>query len=176
MLLAPLAPGFRLKLAGVTPRVKLGWGVTVSAIASLPDMLPEVPVTVTVDVPAKAVPAAVNVTLLLPAITSPKAAVTPAGSPLAASATVLLKPFRPEIETVLVLLPPGLTLKLAGVTPSVKLGCGVMVKAILTVLVTLPDLPVIVTVASPADAFDDAVSVNVLAPAVDAVSNVAVTP
>jgi len=72
--------------------MNVGCGVMVSATVVLAIRTPEVPVTVTVAEDA-AVLAAVKVTVLWPAITGLKAAVTPAGSPDAASATVALKPF-----------------------------------------------------------------------------------
>jgi hypothetical protein len=66
--------------------------VMVSAMLTLLDKLPDVPVTVMVDVPAAAVFAAEKVATLLPAVELPKLAVTPAGKPEAASATVPLNP------------------------------------------------------------------------------------
>jgi len=72
--------------------VKAGGGLMASAIVSLLETLPEVPVMVTVDVPAAAVFAAEKVTTLLPAVAASNVAVTPAGKPEAASATVPLNP------------------------------------------------------------------------------------
>lgn len=72
--------------------VKAGGGLMVSAMVSLLDMLPEVPVMVMVDVPAVAVFAVKKVTTLLFPLTAPKFAVTPVGKPEAASATVPLNP------------------------------------------------------------------------------------
>lgn len=77
---------------------------------------------------------------------------------------------------VLAPLAPGFTLRLAGVTPRVKRGCGAMVSAIVTLLETPPDVPVIVTGASPADAFGETLNVRVLVSAVDAGLNITVTP
>lgn len=76
---------------------------------------------------------------------------------------------------VLAPLAPGFTLRLAGVAPSVKRGCGAMMSAIVTLLVTPPDVPVIVTGASPEDAFGETLNVSVLANG-PAGLNVAVTP
>ena len=59
---------------------------------TLLDTLPDVPVTVTDDVPAAAVFGAEKVTTLLPAVAVPNLAVTPVGKPEAASATVPLNP------------------------------------------------------------------------------------
>jgi len=68
--------------------------VTVSAIVVVAVIDPEVPVTVTVDVPAAAVLLAVKVTTLVPvAGFVPNAAVTPLGRPEAASVTLPVNPF-----------------------------------------------------------------------------------
>ena len=72
-------------------------------------------------------------------------------------------------------LAPGFTLRLAGVTPRVKRGCAAMVSAIVTLLETPPDVPVIVTGESPTDAFGETLNVSVLVSAVTGL-NVAVTP
>jgi hypothetical protein len=86
------APCATLRPVGDADKVNVGGRVTVSAIVALAVSVPDVPVMVTVAVAAAAVPDAVNVTLrAVPA--GPKAAVTPAGSPEAARATVPLKPF-----------------------------------------------------------------------------------
>lgn len=68
--------------------------------------------TVTFDVPAAAVLAAVNVSVLLPAPVTDcgvNAAVTPAGSPLAVSPTAPVKPPVTIIVTVVVAVAPGAT-------------------------------------------------------------------
>jgi hypothetical protein len=175
MLLAPLDPGVTLKLAGVAASVKPGGGLTVSAIVASLLNVPEVPVTVTVDVPAAAVLAAVRVTVLIPDLTALRVAVTPLGSPDAASATVPLKPKMSVMAMVLAPLAPGVTLKVVGVAARVKLGCGTIVSAIVTSAVRLPDVPVIVTVAGPMDALATALNVAVLLKAPKEL-NVAVTP
>jgi len=175
MLLVALEPGVTLKLAGVAARVKPGGGLTVRAIVALLVKVPDVPVIVTVDVPAAAVLVAVNVSVLLPAVTAPNVAVTPVGRPDAVSATAPLKPETSLMAMLLVPLPPGVMLKVAGVAASVKPGGGLTVSAIVALLVKVPDVPVIVTVALPAAAVLAAVKVSVLLP--DAIApNVAVTP
>src|ERR1700733_5727722 len=131
-LLVPLEPGLMFKVAGVAARVKLGGGLTVSAIVALLVKLPEVPVMVTVELPAAAVPAAVKVRVLLPDAIAPKVALTPIGRPDAASATVPLKPFKAVMAMLLALLAPGVRLKVVGVAASVKFGCATMVSAMLT--------------------------------------------
>jgi hypothetical protein len=90
--LLPVAPCGMLSAVGEADKMNVGCGVMVSATVVLAIRTPEVPVMVTVAEDA-AVLAAVKVTVLWPAITGLKAAVTPAGSPDAASATVALKPF-----------------------------------------------------------------------------------
>jgi hypothetical protein len=79
---------------------------------------------------------------------------------------------------VMVLAPlvPGLTLRLAGVADNVKLGGGVMVSEIVTLLVRLPEAPVTVTVAVPAAVALAALSVRVLCIAVEFGPKEAVTP
>jgi len=176
ILLVPLEPGLMLKLAGVAARVKLGGGLTVSAIVALLVNVPEVPVMVTVDVPAAAVLAAVRVSVLLLAATAPKVAVTPDGRPDAASAIVPVNPFKAVMAMLLAALEPWLMLKLAGVAARMKFGCGTIVSAMATLPVRLPDMPVIVTVAGPVAAFAAALNVAVLLRADEVGLNVAVTP
>jgi len=65
------------------------------------DMEPEVPVTVMVALPVVAVLLAVSVSTLVPVVgLVPKAAVTPAGMPVAARATLPVNPFRFATVTV----------------------------------------------------------------------------
>ena len=77
-------------LGGVVP-------VTVRDTVVVLFKLPDVPVIVTVAVPVVAVPLAVNVKVLLfeglDVVVGLNAAVTPAGKPVAASATPPLNPF-----------------------------------------------------------------------------------
>lgn len=85
------APCATLRAVGDADRVKVGGRVTVSATVVLAVRLPDVPVMVTVAVAAAAVLDAVKVTLRAVPV-GPKVAVTPAGRPEAASATVPLNP------------------------------------------------------------------------------------
>ena len=80
-----------LRLAGVAARLKLGGDEIVRAIVVFAVRLPEVPVIVTVAVLGRAELATVKVTMWADA-TVAKVAVTPVGSPEAASATVPVKP------------------------------------------------------------------------------------
>jgi hypothetical protein len=83
-----------LRAAGETDKENVGGPVTTSEMVSLLVRLPEVPVMVTVEVLAGALPAAVKVTVLLLAVLAGlNAAVTPVGRPEAVSDTVPVKPF-----------------------------------------------------------------------------------
>lgn len=85
--------------------------------------LPEVPVTVTVNVPVVAAAEAARVSvLMLLAGLALKAAVTPVGSPEAESVTLAENPFAGVIVIVLVVWLPCTTLTLLGLADSVKLG------------------------------------------------------
>ena len=87
----------------------------VSATVVVCVRLPEVPVMVTVVVPATAVEAAVNVKVLeVVVLAGLKDAVTPAGNPVALRATDPLKPLIPVTVIVLVPLLPAATLRLLG--------------------------------------------------------------
>ncbi len=136
--------------------------------------LPDVPVMVTVEAPTEALLAADKVTTLLSAATAPKLTVTPEGKPEADSATVPLNPYRARIAMVVAPLAPGCTVTLAGIAASVKPGV-VMVSVIVTLLETLPDVPAIVTVDTPAAAVFAAEKVAKILPAV-AAPKLAVTP
>jgi hypothetical protein len=140
----------------------VGGAVMVNAIGVLLVSVPDVPVMVTVDAPAATVPAAAKVTLRAVALAGPKVAVTPAGKPEAVSTTVPLKPFRAVMAMLLAPLVPGLMLTLAGVAEIVKLGGATMVSAMLALLTAVPDVPLMVTVETPAAAELDEVKVKVL--------------
>ncbi len=175
MLLVPVDPRVTVKVAGVAARVNPGGGLTVRATVALLLSAPDVPVTVMMDVPAGALLAAERVSVLMADFTALKVAVTPLGRPDAASATVPLKPKRLVMAMVLAPLAPGVTLNAVGVAARVKAGCGAIVSAIVTFAVRLPDVPVIVTVAVPANAVDAALNVAVLLRA-PMEMNVTVTP
>jgi hypothetical protein len=104
-----------VRLAGLSEMVKFGAGFTVSVIVVVWVVLPDVPVIVTVAAPVVAVALAVNVTTLVLVVGFvPKAAVTPAGRPDAASVTLPLKPLSGETVTVLVAVLPSTTLTEVG--------------------------------------------------------------
>ena len=104
--------------------------VTVSEIVVLCEMPPPLAFTVIVDVPTVAVLLALKVKVELPEPGAAidvglKAAVTPAGNPLAESETDELKPPETVVEIKLVPLPPAATKTLAGDALSVKSGVAV---------------------------------------------------
>ena len=124
--------------------------VTVRAMVALWLSVPLVPVTVTLKVPAAAVLDALKVTVLVPVVeTGLKLAVTPAGRPLAASATAPLKPFTGLTMIVLLPFAPCATERVAGLAVKEKSGCGVPVTVKLTALLVTP-LTETVTFTAPA--------------------------
>lgn len=152
---------------------------------------PEVPVTVMFDVPtvavAEAVSVKVEVTLpLAGGVTGlgENAAVTPVGKPDALNVVAELKLFRLVTVTVLVPLPPCVTVTEEGEAPIEKSAVAAVftVSVMVAVCVSEPETPVMVTVAVPVVAVDDAVSVSneVALPLAGGVTgfvpNVAVTP
>lgn len=73
----PLAPGFTLRLAGVTPRVKRACGAMVTEIATLLARPPDVPMIVTGTTPVDAFGETLNVSMLVSAPAGLNVAVTP---------------------------------------------------------------------------------------------------
>jgi hypothetical protein len=115
IVLAPLAPGLRLTLAGVAETVKLGGAVTVIVIVALLVAVPAAPVTVRVAVPGAALAATLNVSVLVRVVAAGlNVAVTPAGRPVTEKMTVPVKVVCGVTVIVLVPLPPCGTLRLAG--------------------------------------------------------------
>ena len=97
--------------------------LTVREIVVLAVVLPEVPVMVTVDVPALAVLLAVSVSTLEAADdVGLNEAVTPLGRPVAANETLPLNPFSGVTVTVSVALLPCVTESVDAEGESVKLG------------------------------------------------------
>jgi hypothetical protein len=144
MVLPPVPPSNTLSAPDEEARLKLGTG-TVNVIVVLAVRVPEVPAMVTTLVPGAAELLAVNVTELEPLVVAGlKAAVTPAGRPAADRVTLPLKPFWPATEMVLPPVPPSNTLSAPDEEARLKLGTG-MVRAMLTLLVCVPAVPVIMT-------------------------------
>ena len=112
--------------------------MTVRAIAALLVKPPEVPVTVTVEVPIAAVPVAVRVRrLAVVAGFVPKTALTPFGRPAATKFTVLLNPFRAFIVMMVEPTEPWRKDRLVGDADRVKLGCCVEPGQLFTKLAAL---------------------------------------
>jgi len=91
------------------------------------------------------------------------AAVTPVGKPVALSVVAELKLFWLVMVTVLVPLPPCAMVSDEGEAPIVKLGCAAVltVRVMVVPCVSEPAVPVMVNVAVPVVAVDEAVSVKV---------------
>lgn len=141
--------------------------------------VPEVPVIVMfAGPPIVAVPAAVSVSTCVPAtVPTVKLAVTPAGRPFAARATVPLNPPSDVTVIVLVALLAWAMVSVAGAATSVKLGGTLTVSAMIIELVKVPAVPVTVTgTAPPADAAALALRVSVVEAVAGFVENDAVTP
>ncbi len=107
MVSVALAPWITERVPAVAASVKLGAAVTVTDTVVEAVRPPDVPVIVTVVVPVAAVLLAVSVSTLGPvAGFVPKLAVTPVGSPVAASMTLPVNPFKPLTLTVSVAVAP----------------------------------------------------------------------
>ena len=125
IVLLPLLPWVMVREVGEAAIVKFGdaAAVTVKASVVVAVRLPEVPVMVTVADPVVAVLLAVNVSVLVPVVGfGLNAAVTPLGSPDAASVTLPVNPPTSVTVIVLVPLPPWAMVRLLGESESVKLG------------------------------------------------------
>lgn len=151
--------------------------MTVRLIATVVLRLPDLPVIVTVDVPAAAEGAAVSVRIALagvdPALNKP---VMPAGRPEMLTVTALAKPFCGVRVRVLLPVAPCGMLSAVGEADKMNVGCGVMVSAIVVLLVVLPELPITVTVEYPGAVLAAALNVRVVVRVADAALNVAVIP
>jgi hypothetical protein len=175
--LLPEVPCVTLRLAGAAANAKPGAAVIVKPTVTVVENVPAVPVTVTVDVPIAALGAAVNVTMPLPAVAAgPNAAVTPLGRPDAVYDTLLLKPFFGTTVSVSVPLVPCIMFMVGAEAVSEKVGGRATVNATPTVAVRFPDFPVTVTLLVAGDALALAAKLRVLADAVLAGVNDAVTP
>src|SRR5262245_16630215 len=165
----------------VTPPVPPPGSLTVRLTEVDLERPPPDAVMVTEAVPRVAVLEAERVSVLLAPVVEGgvKDAVTPLGSPEALKATDAVKP--PVRVTVIVDVPldPRLIARLGGDGEREKSGVGgaLTVRLIVVVLVRLPPVPVIVTVAGPVVAVVDALNVRLLVEAlVDDGLKLAVTP
>jgi hypothetical protein len=140
---------------------------------------PEVPVIVTVDIPAVAVPLAVSVKTLVAVVGFvPNEGVTPLGKPAAERVTLPVKPLCGVTVTVLEPLDPWAMVKVFGDAERLKSGVTVVltVRATVVVWVRAPEVPVIVIVDVPSVAVLLAVNVKTLVAVAGFVPNAAVTP
>jgi hypothetical protein len=139
--------------------------------------LPDLPVTVTVDVPGTAAAVTVRVTArLADVVPGPNDPRTPAGRPDRLTVTEPVKPFCGVRVSALFALAPGAMLRAAGETDKENVGGPVTTSEMVSLLVRLPEVPVMVTVEVLAGALPAAVKVTVLLLAVLAGLNAAVTP
>lgn len=126
IVLVPLLPGGTVTVVGEAAIAKFGvaGALTVRTRVVVARRLPELPLMVTVVVPIVAVLLAVRVSTLVEVVgLVPKVAVTPLGSPDAASRTLPLNPVKPVTAMVLVpAAPPWVIVRLLGESESVKLG------------------------------------------------------
>jgi len=119
VLLLPAAPRVTVKVVGDVERLKLCANVTVRLTVVVCVRLPDLPVTVTVAVPAVAEALAVKVNVLLDvAGLGLKLAVTPLGKPDVDRLTLPLKPFAGVIVIVLVPAVPCTILSVLGLAES----------------------------------------------------------
>jgi len=177
MVLVPLDPCTSIKVFGAADKVYVGGVVTVSEMVVARDKLPAVPLMVIVVVPVVAELLAVSVKVLEPVVLlGLNDAVTPLGIPEAVKLTLLLKPPCAVKVTVLVPLPPCMSVKLLGDVESVKLPSGFTLTEIVVLFVMLPDFPPIVTVNVPTVAAVAAERVKTLLVVAGFVPNEAVTP
>jgi hypothetical protein len=159
-------PGVRLKFGATTDTV------TVKMLLSAP----EVPVTVTMDVPTGATPLAMNVSVLVfVTVTALKEAVTPVGRPETARLTLPVKLFCASTLIAVPALVPGF--KEMPLAEAVRPKLGVMTRRLMpAMLLRVPEVPEIVIAEVPAAAELLAVNVAVVLLAVLAGLNDTVTP
>jgi hypothetical protein len=162
MLSLPLLPWVTARVDAEGVKVKLAGALTVRAMVVLDVSVPEIPVMVTAAAPMVAVLLAVNVSTLVPVVGFvPNAAVTPPGSPEAARATLPVNGLTSITVMVSVALLPGLIDSVLADGFSVKLPPVVTVRAMVVVLLIVPEVPVMVTEDVPTVAV--ALAVNVIA-------------
>ena len=183
IVLVAVAPWSTNTLLGEADRLKLAApaGLTVRVTVMLWVNAPEVPVMVAVTVPVAAVLVAVNVrVLVVVAGCGLKTALTPLGKPEAERVTEPLKPFDLVIVTVLLPLPPCVTVTLFGDADRLKSGVGAGFTVSVTLLewVVLPLVPVMPMVKVPEGVVLPVVTVRVEEPepATEAGLKLAVAP
>src|ERR1019366_8717863 len=177
IVLVPLLPCATVKVPAEDVSVKFPNAFTVSLSVVVTLRLPEVPVIVTVAFPFVAVALAVRVRVLVEvAGFGLKEAVTPFGSPEAASVT---SPENPLIGVMLIVLVPWLPCVMVtafGEAERLKVFRVFTERLSTVVFVSVPDVPVIVTVTVPVAAVALAVKVSVPVDVAGFGLNAAVTP
>jgi len=183
IVLAPLAPRFTVKLAGLAESVKSVGGGALTVRINVVERVspPPEPLMVRLVIPVAAALDAARVNALLPPVVEVglNVAVTPLGNPLALRATELVNPPVRVIVIVLAPLAPRLTVRFEGEADNVKSGGGGALTVRLRVVEreSPPPEPLIVTLTVPVAAVLEAASVSVLPPpVVEGGLNVAVTP
>ena len=164
IVLVPLLPCATVKILGEAVSVKLPNPSTVSVSVVVALRLPEVPVIVAVAFPFFAVALAVRVRVLIEVAGSGlKEAVTPVGSPEAASVTLPENPLSGVMVMLLLpLAPPCVMVTAFGEAERLKVFRAFTVRLSTVVFLSVPEVPVIVTVAVPVAAVALAVKVSVL--------------
>jgi hypothetical protein len=163
----------------VTVAAAVTGAVTVREIVVGALSVPEVPVIATDDVPAVAELLAANVTTLLALVGSvPKVAVTPLGKPEAAKVTEPVNGLTSVTLMVSVPFAPCVidSADADGVSEKPPVVVDVTVSDRVVVAVSVPEVPVMVTVEVPGVAELLAANATALAPVVGSVPNAAVTP
>jgi hypothetical protein len=123
IVLLPLVPCAAVKLAGAADKLKVPPATTTTVSVVVLLRLPDVPVTVIVDVPIVAALLAVSVSVVeVWELVGLKEAVTPLGNPEALKLTLPLNPFHGVTITAVVPLPPWPTVTLPAEVESVKVG------------------------------------------------------
>jgi hypothetical protein len=176
----PFAPAVNARLPGATAREKSaagGGGTTAATLrtkAAVWLRLPDVPVKVMVELPAAALDEAVSVMLCAaPGVSTNVAglAVTPVGSPLRVTFTLLVNPFNPVAVTATACpFAPAVKARLPGATAREKSAVGggggttaATLRTKAAVWLRLPEVPVNVMVELLTAAFDEAVKVTLCA-------------
>jgi hypothetical protein len=173
--LVTVAPFSRVRVAALRLRPKFG-ATTARLMLAVLLRVPDVPVIVMTDVPATAELAAASVrVLLLVVLAGLHVAVTPVGIPVATNPTLPVNPPWGTTVTVEAPLAPEFTVMLAAEAVMLKFGVATT-RLMVAVLLSVPDVPVIVMAEVPATAELAAASVRVLILVELAALHVAVTP
>ncbi len=150
--------------------ITLGGAATIRVTEAVWEVLPLVPVSVTVEVPRVVVPRVVTVSVEVPdpvTVAGEKLAVAPLGNPLALSVTTPAKPFNDPIVAVYVVVFPATTVCVLGLPAIVKSGGGGWLttdKVTVVDCTWTPLVPVMVSVDEPSGVVLAVVTVSVEVP------------